>query len=835
MKLPEPLNQLRNSKLTTSVTVKLGLPDGATWGQLEEISDRAVQSEALILCVQNALTNCDYELLGLEIRNVLDGSKQYDNLDIPASMRNAWKHVLREVQASKRSTEEKRLRIRDLHVSQGMGAKTIVTILAAIERNRTNSVNDGVDFGSEREYSQPDVLTMKSTSLAHTPDGSRGLPFPLDMLKEVKLPNRLAVRIGLASGATWGDITVQPVFPQRAMENPLVTCLGYALSRDARIRGLVVPPLPDFEELDSIGLTPRVRNSLRRRHFLNPQEVKGQITIGDLAEVRGMGVGGIVELLQKLASFRAEDIQRYRDASQKQLGPDLKAGEGSEKTASLPWVPDGLSDRDPRYGKLMVSRSGRPTSISALQQAASAGTGLRAEWARTQLQTIHEVISTTRVPGAYAEFKEVFEATVGARNAEVWHRYYGSKGGVDRVTMSEVAGDLKVSTERVRQITVNARKALIRAGETAYMPCIDAFISALNRASDKIETNAVVEERWDGPVSELVECCEMLAIKGLSSDAANFIRTADSVSKPFKVERAEIVKLMSKQGFFRVSQVLSIKGASVGRVALEEYITQQLGGRVIGDEAFANIVVRNRLLNNIAKVLFVSPQMSLLELRGALTRSYRLRDVPSVELLQAALTIDAGFECKGGMAMSTGGVDPLSESERALVATARSIGPLFTAREITSGCMANGMSQVRITTLLSGSPLIMKVSGRFYALIGTKLAPSDLRKARERTPRNRGKRTSATWGWAKNRQIYIRVDASESVLRGGSFAVPKGLSEFVEGEFESELFTLSVQGAFAWGFGKLSRRGHIALNDEMVFTLNLEHRTCRFETCQPEV
>lgn len=239
--------------------------------------------------------------------------------------------------------------------------------------------------------------------------------------------------------------------------------------------------------------------------------------------------------------------------------------------------------------------------------------------------------------------------------------------------------------------------------------------------------------------------------------------------------------------------------------------------------------VRNRLLNQITKVMAVSGRIPVSELRTAVSRHYRMQGFAPPRRVLLELCRQSGYLVEHDVVVQSGEVpigNVLGPMELTMVEVLRENGPLLPRPQFEDLCLERGMNRMTFYTYLDNSPVIARYAKGVYGLPGAPIAPGQ---AEALKPGRRGGwRVLKDFGWTEDGQVCLIYCLSEAMLLNGVFSVPSSLREVIVGEFtlkaadDAVIGTLTSKETGSWGLTPLfSRRGgdagdHLLLKFDLV-------------------
>jgi Bacterial RNA polymerase, alpha chain C terminal domain len=441
---------------------------------------------------------------------------------------------------------------------------------------------------------------------------------------------------------------------------------------------------------------------------------------------------------------------------------------------------------------------------------------------------------------------QLLRSLTSRRNAEMLQRFYGWDGLGPR-TLESVGREYEVTRERVRQIAARFEK---RHRSWLNIGDLDLVARAVSHVRSRCPCRADLVERefCDLKISE-----RPFRVEGLLS-AWRFL----DGGPPFEVALIEDVRFVILVGTAGVGRsVLQIARQLVehwGCTTLEEvceqasterdFVEQLLG---VGDDFewldqdrrwfWLRARPRNRLLNQIQKVLSVTNPIDVGELRDAVGRHHRMAGfAPPREVLLQLCDRASGYGVTGRKVSAWPPINPatvLSENEMTLFRVLKRLGSVASKDELEENCIGVGMNRNSFNIYLSYSPIIARYDKGVYGLIGSEEVSAGAVEAL-RAPAQ-AKRALLDHGWTPDGRIWVAYRLSRSNLGSGLFHVPAAIREFIEGNFKLQsaggngLGELKVRDGTLWGLGKVFERRGGEVGDTFVACFNATTREASIE------
>ena len=402
--------------------------------------------------------------------------------------------------------------------------------------------------------------------------------------------------------------------------------------------------------------------------------------------------------------------------------------------------------------------------------------------------------AVVRVPEAECledELRGILRALASERDTEVVSKLFGWTGKGRRI-LESVGQEYGLTRERIRQLAARAsRKIRERSVETPWLRRALETLRAASPATSitlaaLLHEAGIAKDNFDP--SGVIAACEELGIDpGLASVSLSGARIYDI---PEKIDMiAQLLRLSRR--------LTSARGCANFDAMCDELIVEQadrdkyrelmsVGGRTtwLDEERqwlFAGGLARNRLGNLVAKVLFVSSEVNLSELRRAIAKSRRLEAVPPTKILARFVQATGLATIKDGIVTAsqslTNAIEPGS-SEDTMLRVFKENGPVLGWDRLQELCVAAGMNPVTVGIYMSISPIVSRLARGVYALVGEKVAPGIVEEVKEKLTSSR--RTS-DFGWSTRGTLWCSVKLTRNILVSGSAALPAFVSDLVGG------------------------------------------------------
>jgi hypothetical protein len=189
---------------------------------------------------------------------------------------------------------------------------------------------------------------------------------------------------------------------------------------------------------------------------------------------------------------------------------------------------------------------------------------------------------------------------------------------------------------------------------------------------------------------------------------------------------------------------------------------------------------RNRLSNLITKVLNVTSEVNLSELRRAVGKSRRLEAVPPISVLASFIETSGLGSVSSDVVTASSTFDGALEpggSEETMVRIFREHGPVLGGDRLQELCIAAGMNPVTIGIYMWMSPVISRLGRGVYSLVGSKVEPGVVEEIEERLSASR---RPTDFGWSTRGTLWCAVRLNRNILTSGSVGMPTFVSDLIE-------------------------------------------------------
>jgi hypothetical protein len=422
----------------------------------------------------------------------------------------------------------------------------------------------------------------------------------------------------------------------------------------------------------------------------------------------------------------------------------------------------------------------------------------------------------------------------GGRRA-LRHRWGITTGSATTLQSAADVGGL--TRERVRQIEGTVSKTL--KSTSAWMP---AFTRATKFVQDSLPDPAsrIQEQLIESGLMDTGSLDVLIAIgKAIERDVGFEVdRQRRYVSQhvvPLSAIAQTARTLVSHWGATTVEAVeAELKKDGSGGVSTEvvsEVLEATLSGFEWLDERCAWFWMptsRNRLLNQVEKIMSVAGSIDLSELRDGVGRFHRMEGFRPPKAVLARLCESSGlYTREGERILVTNRVRPWEEvltgNERTLVDVLFEHGPVMRRDDLERiACDERGIKKNSFYIYLSYSPFMARFAPGVFGLRGASISPAQVRALIP--PRVRHHRLR-DHGWTAKRKLWLGYEVSASSASSGVFSVDRAVRELVDGTYElqadeSHVGTLVARNGFMWGLSPFFRRWGVEEGDYVLIVVD---------------
>lgn len=656
-------------------------------------------------------------------------------------------------------------------------------------------------------------------------------------------------RYGLPERLRFRDLDVEASrrFPTASLE-PLASDVVAATRQsfgEIAASGHLVPIDPSGE-----GLSLRARNALFRAGLLGTPWLR-HVPLGDLAQESGVGAKTLLEWLVAGAALEQPEFQAAPD-------DDVQQSEGGTPSRAVRQAAGGIRRRrwshdvtasDPRLGdRLEALRSGAATLLEAVERLET--DRFEPGAARVKARQLREFLADAerlrRIP-LEEELNQIVDAALHANpsgRTSVKLRL-GFAGEVP-ATLSEAGESVGLTRERVRQL--EKRLLDVIGASKTWTPVLDKVLKVMTDAAPL--TAAAAEQlllekglvRGSFAVESILGAARLCGREPkveYDREAGVVFRSGSGVSP--RLVASEARRLTTHWGAATVD-ALAAELADRGTGDVDVTLLRLLLGTVpnlqwLDDEEewfWVKGTSRNRLLNQVEKIMSVAGSIGIGELREGVGRFHRMGGFRPPREVLARLCEQSGLYRRDGDSIAEGpGLRAWDEVlghtvEGRIAETLFEHGPVMRRDDLEHSVVAEkGVNRSSFYVYLGYSPIIARYAPGVYGLRGAQITAGEVNALIP--PRVRQQRL-VDHGWTSGGRVWIGYKMSAAAVQAGVLSVPAALEDFVRGSYllssddDRPIGTLVVKGNHMWGVGPFYRRWGVEEGDHVVVTIDINER-----------
>jgi hypothetical protein len=240
---------------------------------------------------------------------------------------------------------------------------------------------------------------------------------------------------------------------------------------------------------------------------------------------------------------------------------------------------------------------------------------------------------------------------------------------------------------------------------------------------------------------------------------------------------------------------------------------------------------RNRLLNQVEKIISVAGSITIAELREGVGRAHRMEGFRPPREVLARLCERAGLCIRDGDLLIETSRLPAWEDvlgstiERQIAEILFEHGPVMRRDDLEEIAVdQRGINRSSFYVYLGYSPIIARYAPGVYGLRGARVTAGEVNALIP--PRARTQRL-VDHGWSCDGRVWLAYKMSAAALTAGVLSVPAALQEFVAGsyllfsEHDRPVGSLVVKGNHIWGVSPFYRRWGVEEGDFVVVVIDI--------------
>jgi hypothetical protein len=579
-----------------------------------------------------------------------------------------------------------------------------------------------------------------------------------------------------------------------------------------------LPQIPDGVPISRLLLGKRTFSILNRNGFICSSRILNNLRLRDIIDIKEFGAKSILDLLVSI-----ETLREYADTKMRIIRFKFTQACESKDSSEEEYE---IDIEDPRFGYLVKLEAARNKRQSGdrLSETILGGS-----------KELKQMVSESGKLNLREELMDVLFAVVrNKRKSEVFARRYGwdGEGGI---SLEEAGSEFRVTRERTRQIC-NEVLRLLEPQETSrpFAPTLDRCLQivrdsvplSIESLHAKLHTEGLVQKRFK--LAGIVSASKHLgrgspmriSIIGGTHYALPSIGTASWVD----LVNSTITNAKRLTEHWGATTVAEVQARTVKRSSsrtrldfVSDIVNRQQGFKWLDERSgwfWVPSVVRNRLINQIKKMLSVNSKLRISDIREGIARARDMKGFsPPKRVLREIGIQTSGFTVKGQVIIADPHVsyeEVLSDSEKIILHTLQESGPLLHVKELEKKCLEKGMKWPTFNVWVHSSPIVAKIAPEVYCIRGTEIPPGLVESV---CGRKRPMKRTIDYGWKEETQIWLGIKVNKTVANTGVFSAPASISKFIQGEYDflvnrMKFGRLVVKGYQGWGLRPFfSRRG----------------------------
>lgn len=618
-----------------------------------------------------------------------------------------------------------------------------------------------------------------------------------------ELPPWLVRDLSLAHGATIAHLTGEFVCEPEAEDRVYHFVRTYVTQNiaDAQRLKCFASAAPAGFQLSTVPFGTRSRRAIERSGISENPAKLFEATYGDLLGVSQLGVATLLELvaLTECAAARfSQTVEACHVISETSeignTGPPVTLPAtwraDCERFLSMEWA-EKVSIQDPRFAEIL------PAGMGTLEERLLAVLGdpiqaaQKADALLKALPAIEERVSLIQSLTLEESLIDYLAAALKYRQDRVdllairlgWL-------GLGPRTLQECGGMFGITRQRVSQIEKRLRDAMPK--HHIYLPRLDDALTVIEEATplDTHEAETLLMQRGickrqfsiesllaaaadfgRHTTASLTEVAGQRCVStiGQSSAIGAFVRKARAVAGAIGV--ASVYQLADDAPVDAITQTGDVN-AQPGEVWVRQTLRAWSSCKFVDEDwfTFSDLPAgRSRLLNVLDRMLAVSPQLRISDVREGLRRQLKYRShahrsaielvVPPTAVLQAYLQGHPDYLVRDGHVearIRRHVEDQLADAELAMVEVFEEAGGgVLDRRSFVEGCVRKGINANTVSVYTTYSPIIEHVGVDLWKLRGRVVDAATVEAVRQSNQERSRERRCIHFGWTSRGTLSI--------------------------------------------------------------------------------
>lgn len=553
----------------------------------------------------------------------------------------------------------------------------------------------------------------------------------------------------------------------------------------------------------ALDFSTRTRNCLGRSGILNETGVSSPLRIGDLAAIPYFGAKCLLEFLSEVEAINpsrlsVEEIQTVNMKLNKELQDEIRTVQEHADILEI-------RVHDPRFGSYLRTIPMDGANLGdMLESITRIGViGASAQAVLEALRDIRQSVLKKQLLSLEDEVDEILESFhMSERNKKILIDKTGIDGA-GKKTLQEVGDHFGLTRERIRQITDRdfgrlgmtgcfapiTEKALITLGDIA--PCLVENADAA--LADSGITHGGGNARAVLAAASLFG--KLPSVDIVTIGCGEFVLRKDEEEIPALI-LSTVEKQSTKYGALNCAEISASLEAETGKPVEVEFVRQVVDmsfsdlswlddiqgwfwlNSTLGTDNFC--LSRNRLVNQIRKVLSVADRIHVGELREGIRRTHRMNGFapPKAVLLAMAAQLDF-CTIEGEFLVPGEQLDfqqLFGQTEVKMVEVLRKNGSVMAREQMERECVAEGVNRNSFYVYLGNSPVIEKYAVGVYGIRGADIPPGY---ASSMVRKKKPGKILIDHGWTDDRRVWVGYRVSDPMAVSGVFSIPASLRETI--------------------------------------------------------
>lgn len=451
------------------------------------------------------------------------------------------------------------------------------------------------------------------------------------------------------------------------------------------------------------------------------------------------------------------------------------------------------------------------------------------------------------------EITHLIKLAGNSRNQNIVAMYYGldGKGGC---TLEEIGQEIGITRERVRQIAdkFQWKISLYYNNRIDYFPKIKEILHLINDympcVAEKIEAtlckSGVTKTQFqiEGFTKLMRLMNQSVPYRVIKYKKIRFVVKPDEANFPRRIIHLAR-RAIEHWGVVTIADLIAQTKEVTGKTASYEFVISIL--TAMKDFAWLDKSTgwfwltaqpRNRLLNQVKRILSVSGTIDVSSLRAGVGRHHRMKGVSPPRRVLLALCCQLKWcRVENNLVVADPPLDweqilKDAVNEWAMCSVLKQYGPVMRTDEFERHCLELGIKRNTFFVYLTYSSIIAKYENGVYGLRGAYVSPGVIDSLKPiRSPRH----VLIDFGWTPEGEIWLFYQISQSMIKTGVFYISAAMKNYLQGDYifktadDAEIGKLKINGSRGWSLSTFFQRRGGEPEDFMALTFNLTNKTSK--------